>query len=135
MLGIRVGMYPKSGEVGSFKLMMYRGTKPEKERLKTEFASDPGDYGAGEYWTDDKSFAEGYGEVLEQLIELENVYHIPKQELKELIEEYRTCKMEDGHETRLKNSKRLTEMFKSKGYKAVLTEGYETFTAKGLCIF
>lgn len=128
-------MYPKSGKVGSFKMKMYRGIKPDSERLNQEFASDPGDYGCGEYWTDDKRFAEIYGEVIEKNITIDDVYHIPKEELKKMIEEYRTCKMEDDHRARNKNSMRLTDEFKSRGYKAVLTEGYESFGIKGLCIF
>lgn len=128
-------MYPNSGESGPFKLMMYRGFKPPSERLNENFASDPGDYGVGEYWTDNETFAAHYGVVENKYIELENVYHIPKHELKRLIEEYRTCKIEDGHETRKANSLRLTQKFKDMGYRAVLTVGYESFTVMGLCIF
>ena len=114
---------------------MYRGVRSGTERLHADFASDPGDYGCGEYWTDDESFAAVYGEVISREIVLECVYHIPKIELLALIEEYRTCKMEDGHEKRRENSLRLSAFFKSKGYQAVLTDGYETHTAKGLCVF
>lgn len=128
-------MYPLAGKVGPFKLKMYRGDRASNTRLTIDFASDPGDYGVGEYWTNSKDHAEFYGNVRSEIIELDDVYHIPSDELKRLIEEYRTCKMEDGHEKRKDNSLRLTEMFKSKGYKAVLTIGYEDLSSMGLCIF
>lgn len=66
---------------------------------------------------------------------MKNVYHIPLKELLYLIKEYRTCTMEDGHETRLDNSKLLSEMFISKGYDAVITVSYEDPTTMELCVF
>ncbi|USD68147.1 hypothetical protein [Vibrio sp. SCSIO 43136] len=128
-------MYPPVGECGRFKLQMYRGKKAKSERLSNQFASDPGDYGCGEYWADNYEFAKGYGDVQQKLIELDCVYHIPAEELTQLIEQFRTCKVQDGHEQRLINSQRLTNHFKQQGYQAVLTTGYEDFTTKGLCIF
>jgi hypothetical protein len=128
-------VYPEEGQAGPFRMMMYRGIKKESDRLHKEFASDPGDYGCGEYWTDCKEFASGYGDVISKLIVLENVYRIPKDDVLPLIAKYETCKMELGREKRLENSRLLTEMFKSKGYQAVLTYGYESFTIFGLCIF
>ena len=128
-------MYPAPGKAGQFSLLMYRGEKPKDERLSKNFASDPGDYGTGEYWTNEKELADSYGSVRSKLIELDNVYHIPSDEIMELIEEYRTCKMEDGHNKRSESSMRLTLMLKSKGYEAVLTIGYEDFKSMGLCIF
>lgn len=128
-------MYPEPGSVGPLKLVMYRGIKLASQWQHESFASDPGDYGCGEYWTDTLSFAEGYGEVISKEIILERVYHIPTEELRSIISEYRTCRMEDGKDMRRANSLRLTKFFESKGYQAVLTEGYESFTVKGLCIF
>jgi hypothetical protein len=128
-------MYPEEGKAGKFKMLMYRGVTKESERLHDEFASDPGDYGRGEYWTDNKEIAAVYGEVISKVIELDNVYRIPKDEVLPLIEEYDTCKIHLGRENRLEGSLRLTKMFKSKGYDAVLTVGYEDFTSIGLCIF
>ena len=116
-------------------MLMYRGIRPSESRIHSEFASDPGDYGQGEYWSNRRSFAEVYGEVIEREIDLESVYHIPSNELHELIESYRTCKIEDGRKQRLDGAKRLTEHFKSRGYSAVLTYGYESFGTYGLCIF
>ncbi|HFQ4945512.1 TPA: hypothetical protein ACGUVO_003558, partial [Vibrio vulnificus] len=135
-LGInRKNMYPKDGEVGKFKLLMYRGVKDKSAHLHEEFASDPGDYGCGEYWTDNKEFAAIYGEVISKVIELDNVYRIPKGEVLPLIEQYETCKMHLGHEKRLEGASKLTKLFKEKGYSAVLTVGYESPNILGLCIF
>jgi len=128
-------MYPEEGEVGKFKLQMYRGVKDKSQHLHDNFASDPGDYGCGEYWTDSEEFASIYGEVISKVIELENVYRIPKAQVLPLIEEYETCKMLLGHDRRLEGSVRLTNMFKEKGYAAVLTMGYESEGILGLCIF
>lgn len=128
-------MYPNAGDIGPLKMEMYRGIRRASERLDSDFASDPGDYGAGEYWTDDAEFAANYGEVHRATIALDRVYHIPKAELLELIAEYRTCRMEDGHPKRRENALRLTKHFQSLGYEAVLTVGYEFFDVIGLCIF
>lgn len=128
-------MYPEVGKVGKFKLAMYRGVKAINKRISEEFASDPGDYGVGEYWTNSLEHAELYGDVKSKIIELDNVYHIPLDELILLIKEYQTCQISDSHKIRRENSQRLTEFFLSKGYKAVLTIGYEDFTSMGLCIF
>lgn len=128
-------MYPNEGTVGKFKMKMYRGLKKESEHLHEEFASDPGDYGRGEYWTDDLEFAAGYGNVISKEIELNNVYCIPRDEVLPLIYEYETCKSGLTREQRLENTTRLTEMFKAKGYSAVLTMNYESFDVMGLCIF
>lgn len=128
-------MYPLSGSVGPLKLVMYRGIKPASQWLNKSFASDPGDYGCGEYWTDDRSFAQVYGEVVSKEITLERVYHIPSKELMSIIKEYGTCRMEDSKDVRMANSLLLTNFFKSKDYQAVLTVGYENFEVKGLCIF
>ena len=43
-------MFPNEGTAGKFKMKMYRGLKKESEHLHKNFASDPGDYGCGEYW-------------------------------------------------------------------------------------
>lgn len=128
-------MYPLAGSVGQIKLKMYRGVKPLQDRVHKDFASDPGDYGCGEYWTNDESSAVFYGDVITKEIVMENVYHIPMDELKKLIEEYRTCKIEDGHEKRRNGSLLITNYFMKKGYKAVLTEGYESFDEVAICIF
>ena len=128
-------MFPPEGEVGSVEMKMYRGIKCRTEHLNEKFASDPGDYGCGEYWTDNIEFAKIYGDVVEKIITIDSVYHIPNKELSEIIELYRTCKIEDGAEVRLQNCLRLTEDLKSKGYKAVLTKGYENFDVIGVCIF
>jgi len=128
-------MYPNEGEAGPFKMMMYRGVKKDSDHIHEKFASDPGDYGCGEYWTDNEDFASSYGEVISKIIELDTVYRIPKDEVLALIDNYETCKMHLGHQKRLEGSRKLTEMFKSKGYQAVLTVGYEDFTSMGLCIF
>jgi hypothetical protein len=128
-------MYPEEDEVGKFKMLMYRGIKKEAEHLHDEFASDPGDYGQGEYWTDNKEFAAIYGEVISKTIELDNVYRIPQNQVLPLIEEYETCKIHLGPEKRLEGSIRLTNMFKDKGYSAVLTLGYESTEILGLCVF
>jgi hypothetical protein len=126
---------PPEGTCGPLELFMHRGVKAENERLHKEFASDPGDYGCGEYWTDNIDMAKVYGKVKSKIIKLNRVYHIPKDELKLLIEEYRTCKIQDGLTVRRENSNRLTEYFKNKEYEAVLTYGYESFTEKSICIF
>lgn len=128
-------MYPEEGEVGKFRLQMHRGVKDKSQYLHDKFASDPGDYGCGEYWTDSKEFASIYGEVISKVIELENVYRIPQEQVLPLIEEYETCKMHLGRDRRLEGSLRLTNMFKEKGYSAVLTVGYESYGILGLCIF
>lgn len=128
-------MYPKEGEVGKLKLLMYRGVKDKSEHLHESFASDPGDYGCGEYWTDNKDFAANYGEVISKVIELDNVYRIPRDQVLPLIEEYKTCKMHLGREIRLEGSLRLTKFFKDTGYSAVLTVGYESPDVLGLCVF
>jgi hypothetical protein len=128
-------MYPEEGEVGKLKLLMHRGVKDRSEHLHEKFASDPGDYGCGEYWTDNKDFAAIYGEVISKVIELDNVYRIPSVHVLPLIEEYETCKMDFGRERRLEGSLRLTKFFKEKGYDAVLTVGYESSNVLGLCVF
>jgi hypothetical protein len=126
---------PKVGEVGSVNLTMFRGIKDDGDRLHKDFASDPGDYGCGEYWTDSYNGAQIYGTVISKTIILENVYHIPSRELMSLIKEYGTCKMEDGHELRKLNSMRLTSHFKSKGFSGVLTSDYESPSETAICIF
>jgi len=125
---------PELGNIGSFRMLMYRGIGTNKNHIK--YSSDPGDYGRGEYWTNSKEFAADYGEVLEKIIELENVYYIPKVELIKIIDKYQTCKMHLGSELRLKGAQALTDYYKNeKGVAALLTFGYETFDIYGICIF
>ncbi|WP_119685612.1 hypothetical protein [Acinetobacter pittii] len=128
-------MFPEEGTVGKFRKKMYRGLKKQSDYLHNKYASDAGDYGRGEYWTDNEEFAAIYGEVISKEIELDNVYCIPQDQVLPLIYEYETCKMELGAEKRLENATKLTEMFKAKGYSAVLTTQYESPDILGLCIF
>ena len=128
-------MFPNEGTAGKFKMKMYRGLKKESEHLHKNFASDPGDYGCGEYWTDNQEFAMVYGDVISKEIELDNVYCIPSDQVSQLIEEYQTCNMELDIEARLQGTMKLTELFKAKGYPAVLTTQYESPDILGLCIF
>ena len=131
----RESMYPEEGQVGKFKMLMYRGVRKDSERLDERFASDPGDYGQGEYWSDNRELASVYGDVISKIIKLDNVYRISNNKVLSLIEEYETCKIHLDYVNRLKGSISLTKMFKSQGYDAVLTAGYENFTSLGLCIF
>jgi hypothetical protein len=128
-------VYPCPGKGGLLHLAMYRGIKAKSDRLAEEFASDPGDYGCGEYWTDCEAHAQFYGDVSKKYISLDNVYHIPPDELMELIKTYGTCDMQSEKKTRRESSTRMTEFFKSKGYEGVLTFGYEAPDIFGLCIF
>lgn len=128
-------MIPSEGQVGSLELIMYRGIKSHDERLAESFASDPGDYGSGEYWSDSHEFAALYGEVKQQVIKLDGVYHVGRAELRALIDEYQTCNIMIGHAKRKENADRLTEHFQSKGYAAVFTVGYESDSVGSICIF
>ena len=125
---------PPEGTCGPLELIMHRGIKPKHERLHPEFASDPGDYGSGEYWTDCLKSAKKYGEVISKTIKLDRVYNLPMEECRELINKYNTCQEMDTTR-RLENVARLTEYFKSKGYEAVLIYGYEDFTQTSICVF
>lgn len=44
---------PDEGASGEFRMTMFRGTPPT--RRHAEFASDPGDYGRGVYWSATRS--------------------------------------------------------------------------------
>jgi len=131
---------PKPGTVGLFDATpMFRGVPGAKHRVCEEFATDPGDYGCGQYYTNSIQTANNYagndGAISVRTITVKNAYTIPLDELRKLIREYGTCKIEDGRPARLERSKKLTEYFKSKGYAAVVTINYESFDEVAICIF
>ena len=117
---------------------MFRGVKAPDKRRSEFFASDPGDYGRGIYWTSSYETAEVYGEVTNSLIILERVLLVPTDELMKLIKSYVTCNMSSdwGRERRLKGAQDMTDYFKGLGAEAVLSCGYEGGSDDyGLCIF
>ena len=124
---------PDYGTIGSLRMNMFRGTGANTNHSK--FASDPGDYGRGQYWTDSFDFAQKYGNVQETLIVLDDILFIPKGFLTRTIREFGTTDLSLGKSVRLSNSQRLTDHFQSIGCKGILTFDYESFGIFGLCIF
>ena len=124
---------PPEGQAGEFKMQMYRGKGAKSNDPR--FASDPGDYGRGTYYAGSKEFAAFYGTVTDHTVELANAFRPSIDQLRVLIEEYRTCKMQDGRDARFLAAQRLTDDMKAQGYDGLVVFGYETFEEWSACVF
>jgi len=73
-------------------MFMFRGVS--KQVTNTDgykYTSDSGDYGRGEYWASERSFAEVYGKVKSKVIELNNALYLKSENIIQLAKyEYGT---------------------------------------------
>jgi hypothetical protein len=130
-------VFPNAGESGFFRMEMYRGEGVNAE-LKVErgFASDPGDYGRGEYWTDSMEFASTYGNVRRAVVELNNALRLDPKEMVRLIrDEYGITKAWLPHEQRLAAVERFTREMLANGYDGIVVYGYELPGIWSACVF
>lgn len=133
-----IDIYPSADDAGPFCMKMFRGVPAQ--RRHQAFASDPGDYGRGTYWSSSEEFAQLYagddGQVHCQIIQLQNVLHMSPAEIKRHAREvYRTTRMEDGHEARLQGATKMAADMKASGFDGIVTFGYETPDSWGACVF
>lgn len=126
---------PLVDQSGLFQMTMYRGLS--SQRNHSEFASDPGDYGRGEYWAGDESFAkDNYGpEVICKEIQLTNALRMSSQEVGRNARERGLTRMEDGPESRLMAATAFTEELVALGYDGIVVEGYEIPGLWSACVF
>ena len=96
---------------------MYRGEGVNAEaKQERGFASDPGDYGRGEYWTDSQAFASNYGTVRKTVIELRNALRLDPNEMVRLIrDEYGMTKAWLPQRERIAAAERFTRDMLAKG--------------------
>jgi hypothetical protein len=125
---------PDEGASGEFRMTMYRGTSSEPRH--TEFASDPGDYGRGAYWSATQEHASIYGPVIiARDIYLKNALRLSPAEVRRMARESGATVMENGYEERLAAANRFTAQMKDKGYDGIVVCGYETFDLWSACVF
>ncbi|MGX1691577.1 hypothetical protein [Brevundimonas naejangsanensis] len=128
-------MFPAVGESGEFRMWMYRGISGRRNH--PDFASDPGDYGRGEYWVCTREHAEGYaqhgGEVIEGEIHLKNALHLSVSDIVERAKHYGTTI--GARHNRLAASERLTRDMQAQGHDGIVSNGYEDFTSWSACVF
>jgi hypothetical protein len=130
-------VFPKEGESGPFRMAMFRGESVDSElKRQRGFASDPGDYGRGEYWTDSQEFAATYGEVRTSVIQLKNALRLELKTMAQLIrDEYGMTQAWKPHEFRIAAADRFTSDMKSKGYDGIVVFGYEMPGIWSACVF
>ena len=115
-------------------MKMYRGTK-SKWRQK-EFASDPGDYGRGEYWAATIDFALTYGDLIaEGDIHLKNALRLAPGEVSRLARSCGATVLENGRDKQLRAAEQFTAEMKARGYDGIVVRGYETFHLWSACLF
>jgi hypothetical protein len=136
--GASPDIYPEAGLSGEFQMTMYHGASTKGRHAS--FASDPGDYGRGEYWTNCPQTAEIYagvgGRVLIREIRLQNALHLSVEEILRLATQvYHTTVMENGSAARLRGSAQFTADMKSKGHDGVVVYGYEALGEWSACLF
>ncbi len=116
-------------------MRMYRGLSGRRNH--SDFASDPGDYGRGEYWVCSREHAEIYaqhgGEVVEAVIHLKNALHLSASDIVEQAKHYGTTI--GTRKTRLAASEQLTRDMQAKGHDGIVSDGYEDFTSWSACVF
>lgn len=126
--------FPKLGESGLFRMTMYRGIKSEP--LHSEFASDPGDYGRGEYWAATREFANHYGpEIICKNICLTNALRLASEEIGRTARERGFTVLENGHAARLAAAQSFTEEMLENGYDGIVVKGYELPGLWSACVF
>jgi len=116
---------------------MYRGEGVNAEaKQERGFASDPGDYGRGEYWTDSQAFASNYGTVRKTVIELRNALRLDPNEMVRLIrDEYGMTKAWLPQRERIAAAERFTRDMLAKGYDGIAAYGYEQPDIWSVCVF
>ena len=125
---------PEVGSSGEFRMKMFRGTK--SKRPHAEFASDPDDYGRGQYWAATREFALIYGDqIVEGDIHLRNALRLAPDEVSRLARSTGVTVLEDGNEKRLRAAECFTVEMKSRGYDGIVVCGYETFHVWSACVF
>jgi hypothetical protein len=125
---------PDEGSSGEFRMRMYRGTN--SNRRQREYASDPGDYGRGDYWAATRDFALNYGDlIVEGDIHLQNALRLTPDEVCRLARSSGATVMEDGHDKRIRAAERFTAEMKAKSYDGIVVCGYEMFHLWSVCAF
>ena len=133
----RGAVVPKIGTSGPFEMEMFRGIS---EKILDEkgfsFSTDAGDYGRGEYWAREKSFARIYGQVIHKKIVLQNALHLSSNEIVILAKEtYGTTLNKGPNHCRFENAQKLTEDMLKRGYDGIVVYGYERFRMWSACVF
>lgn len=86
------------------------------------YATDPGDFGRGIYWTTSEARAKSYGKTIERrVLVLANPKVLMVSEAYDLATEYGTVGPNLSTEVRLKNSQRLTNDLVSQGYDSLVS--------------
>jgi hypothetical protein len=133
----RNAIIPKIGSSGPFEMDMFRGIDEDvREKNGFKYASDSGDYGRGEYWARDKSFARIYGKVITKRVILNNALHLPSNEIVILARDTygTTINRGKGH-CRFNAAQKLTNDMLAKGYDGIVIYGYERPNMWSACIF
>ncbi len=130
-------LFPAEGTAGAFRMLMYRGIRATP--LNSTYASDPGDYGRGLYWSNRRETAELYaagGQIIEGVVELRHAMRLsPKEVTRYGREVYGFTVLEKGSDARIAAAERFTADMKAAGYDGVVTYGYESFHEWGACVF
>ena len=133
----RGSIVPKLGMSGRFEMQMWRGISEQSNEVDGyKFSSDAGDYGRGEYWAREKSFARIYGSVITRKVALDNALHISPNDIVILAKDiYGTTIKNQANHCRFKASEELTKDMISNGYDGIVVYGYERFRMWSACIF
>ncbi len=116
---------------------LHRGERPK--RVDQVFASDPGDFGRGLYYTTSQARARQYGPVLTKIIKLQNPLILSDAEAYQLSEEYETVKLNERTIIEifdrvdrelmqravtaklLENAQKMTDALKSQGFDGLVS--------------
>ena len=105
---------------------VFRGDR--ETRMSSKYATDPGDLGAGIYYTTSRSYAAAYagkrGILSEKTINLENPLVLNSDEAVALASRYRTVEGKTIEE-RILGANRMTADLQIKGYDGLVVHGYE----------
>ena len=106
-------------KIMSIGVKVWRG---EGERYVREFASDPGDFGRGIYWTTSHARARAYGgkKTVPNVIKFKNPLVLPVNEAYDIAGRFGTIQ-EHSEEKRIKNSEAMTHHLLSLGYDGLVS--------------
>ena len=99
-------------------ILLHRGERTNKPGC--EFASDPGDFGRGIYWTTTKVRAFQYGEVRTEKVRFESPAVMSLEDAYRLCDQFNCIGHGVSQEQRLLNCEALTKFMLAKGYDSLI---------------
>jgi 8-oxo-dGTP pyrophosphatase MutT (NUDIX family) len=103
-----------------FEKKLYRGQR--EMQMNRGYASDPGDFGRGVYWTSDIHRAKAYGKLITQVVKLSNPIYLTVEQAYDLGEQDYGNLVRGETADRLKKAEAMTLDLLAKGYDGLVAK-------------